>query len=872
MKRWFSAVLLVILLMQALPVDALASAGRVLTKEELDRAYALTGLGQGDGLYHNGMNANASMSGMQLAHWLEERLDTQLHNIDDVLARARYQLDALEEKYPTIYKVFSESPYYSQIQALTLQVEALRMDLSYQLERVKTDVNMIAQMRELLLDDEGTSFDSQRVRLSARIEAAEAELKELRDNIVQNADDWDSQLLEWTKSVQIGAGDETEDAVIVSLRDFMETLWKKLNLGDGSDDAIEAELRKLLKEQFARYAPQGASIDAFVDDAIALMRDTWRRYDPDGETGMAMLTEIQTLMKRLYEKYGQDGADDEALIDDLKALMRDLWQKYGPDSEISKTFTAEWKELMVQYGIDPGDMDAFSAEMNAMLEEMWKTYGPEGEDRESLIAWIKGLWSTLGAMGEDGVGKWISSLFTAQSTPISNSAPVVAVAASNSRVSRLSSAAGIQSNDYDASVTVITKNEVCLAFVIGENKTRKGVDGVIVRLRDATKPDAPLAQYTSKDGGLVILPSNLFVSNKYDEVHLYVDVDPRTQGYRNYVIEDLDLKLGGTYMDTLVPLEDAASNGSAASNASKEPYIVTGSFNGKDIMHSDYEMIYSPANSKKFTIKAVVANPSGKDLPDLMMNWYENEGGFKRIQKHWAEATTKKTTAEGYVEYTFKGAWKQKFSPNASDEQRPTFSFGKADGALSIPTRLVALRSATDEPLNEGTGAEGGVYANVLGKGFSMGFNIPVVDVNVGLELPFTKYWPRLSIDPAGFVAMWVGCPIMEEELEESSLNWESEDMKEFRRASEFVQQEGWYANYKAQFGLASDFYREKKWKFMGQSSIEIGMFAVGTGRWELDNDNEDVKSKNIQVAPGFGLTACYEYSWTISYPLLFTV
>lgn len=106
MKRWLSVVLLVILMMQALPFDALAAVGKVITKEALDRAYALTGLGQGDGVYHNGMTANEGMSGMQLAHWLEARLDNQLHNIDDILARARYQLDALKEKYPAIYNAF----------------------------------------------------------------------------------------------------------------------------------------------------------------------------------------------------------------------------------------------------------------------------------------------------------------------------------------------------------------------------------------------------------------------------------------------------------------------------------------------------------------------------------------------------------------------------------------------------------------------------------------------------------------------------------------------------------------------------------------------------------------------------------------------
>ena len=84
MKKWLSTLLLVVLLAQALPVSAMASVGRVLSDAELDRAYALTGLGKGDGLYHNGMSPNESMNGMQLVGWLEERLDERLHNIDDV--------------------------------------------------------------------------------------------------------------------------------------------------------------------------------------------------------------------------------------------------------------------------------------------------------------------------------------------------------------------------------------------------------------------------------------------------------------------------------------------------------------------------------------------------------------------------------------------------------------------------------------------------------------------------------------------------------------------------------------------------------------------------------------------------------------------
>ena len=93
--------------------------------------------------------------------------------------------------------------------------------------------------------------------------------------------------------------------------------------------------------------------------------------------------------------------------------MQKMWENYGPDSQINKTFTAAWQELMIKYGIDGDTIDAFSAEMKAMLEEMWRKYGPDGEEKDELLAFVKSLWSAIGAMGEeDGVSQWISSLFT----------------------------------------------------------------------------------------------------------------------------------------------------------------------------------------------------------------------------------------------------------------------------------------------------------------------------------------------------------------------------------------------------------------------------------------------------------------------------
>lgn len=870
MKRWLSALLLMAMLAQALPMSAMASVGRVLSDEELDRAYALTGLGKGDGLYHNGMAPNESMNGMQLVGWLKERLDEKLHNVDDVLSRARFRLAELEEKYPTLYEVFTQSPFYEEAKALALQAEQLCQDLNYRLERVETDVNMIDAMRSRMQNTEVSMFDSDRVRASARVEAATAEIIDIRSDIARNAALWDATLLEWTAKVQYDTESGSYAAITASLQALARSLWKKYNLSEGSDEAFVAELKALLKARYLRFMPGSDRADAFADDAVTLMRDMWQQYDPDGETGMAIIRQLQSLMARLYKKYGPDGAQDEALIDDVEALMRELWQDYGPQSPTNRAFASAWAALMEKYGFDGDTVDEFIAELDALAEELWNKYGPDGEGKDALLAKLRELWSAFGSLDQEGsVAQWLSSLFTAESEVVTNSAPVTAVSNALSRSSRLSAAAGVRSNDADASVTVISKDQICLSFVTGVNQQRTGVPGVQVRFKDASIAGTQLseAQY-SNEKGMVILPTNLFVADKYDEVHLYVEVDPRKQGFRNYIIEDLEVSLGQTYMDTLVPMDDEGEEeGGTVSNATSEPYMISASFNGKDIMHSEYEMIYSPANNALFTVKAVFYEPEGSQLPDLVMSWYENEGGFRSLKQYWMEPTSKQTTPEGYQEYTFTAKWKQRFSPNASEEQRPTFSFGK-EGTLKFPTKLVALRSATSVPLNEGTGAEGGVYANVIGEGLGMSFKIPIVDASISLNLPLTKYLPHLSIDPAGMVVMWIGMPILGDELEDNRLNWKSKDMKKFTQAQEAVEREGWLANYKAQYALASDYYRSMPTQFMGESSIDIGIFAVATGRWELDNENEDVKSTNVRVALGFGATMGYEYSWTMHYSL----
>ena len=678
MKRLICAILTFLLTVQAFPVDALATVGRALTSQELARAYAMTGFGEGEGVYHNGMKPNASWNASQLDDWLEEKLSKDLKTVNEIFSQSSYTLEKMKAGQPELYSKYADDGTFQKARALYLEAEKLRETLRYYQDQLKEASGVIAEMSRWMGEDGASMFDSDRVRYSARIEEAEQEIIDIRTVIVENADAWAAQI------------------------------------------------------------------------------DSLQRYLQFGPTG---------------------SADD------------------GP--------------------------------------------------------WI---------------GEWISALLSDSGEPVSNTATVSRVSPTASRMSRLSAAAGVASNTVDdVKITVIDESEVALVLQTGTNEKPVPVKDISVKASDALKPESVAETYTTNEKGTVVLPINKFTQDEFDVIHLRLEVDPTAQGYLDYIVEDLDLEKGEVYTNTLTPIGEASADGTV-SNAQDDPYVYMMSFDKKDIMHSQYDMIYSPVNNYEFEIRVGVKNTEGKSLPDLLMRYYTNDGGWS-VKECWASPTGR----EGDV-YVFKGAWKSKFAPLAdqSKGQWPTFMFGKDAGAnLTFPSMLKSNQSATEEPINEGTGPNGGVFANVLGKGLGAGFKIPTVDINVNFNIPFQQYLPRLFVDPGGFVTIYLGSAAMEDSVKKSKLNWQSKDARKFQQAQKWVEQKGAYANYKAQYNLAKDYYKTKDWKFLGTSSIDVGIFAVLTGRWELDDKDPDViASKNVSLRGGVGATISYSYSWTISYPV----
>ena len=115
MKKMITALLLLAMLIQVLPFEALATVGKVLSKEELARAYALTGLGTGglkansNGAYHDGMKPNASWNASQLNDWLDEKLAKDLNSAEDLLSQVSFTLEEMKQSNPAAYEKFTQA-------------------------------------------------------------------------------------------------------------------------------------------------------------------------------------------------------------------------------------------------------------------------------------------------------------------------------------------------------------------------------------------------------------------------------------------------------------------------------------------------------------------------------------------------------------------------------------------------------------------------------------------------------------------------------------------------------------------------------------------------------------------------------------------
>jgi len=196
------------------------------------------------------------------------------------------------------------------------------------------------------------------------------------------------------------------------------------------------------------------------------------------------------------------------------------------------------------------------------------------------------------------------------------------------------------------------------------------------------------------------------------------------------------------------------------------------------------------------------------------------------------------------------------------EELYPFIAFSKDKSAERFDTELISVKSVVDSPFEAGSDAFMGVYE----KGFGFSFQIPLGGdhtLDIAVNLPWKKYLPKITIDNAGFVTVFIGTALFGDKLEEKA-SWQSRDMQDFEDGQKRAEKAGDFAQHLAQMGAAYDYYKTQGWKFLGESKLEFGWFVLGSGRWQVDESGTDDETGVMEIRLGTGVLLKYSYSWTL--------
>ena len=582
-----------------------------------------------------------------------------------------------------------------------------------------------------------------------------------------------------------------------------------------------------------------------------------------------------------YERMKRSGPQGQGVIDRLRALtlqaeaLREelsyqqdrLRQDAGVIAELGERIEQERDELFDSTLVR---LSAKVEEAVADLKDARREVVSQHSEWEAQIRqWNMLLSKVVGAGGggtgepDDFVNSWLSELFVEKDAIETNTAPVSVVSANGTRLSRLSAMAGASANeDPKATVTVMSENQIAIRLLDG--KSGEPVEGIEVTVSDLQSEVDPRVELTDENG-VALIESSAFKADSSKNMRLKLSVDAEENGFRSFEIKELSIKLGQEWKACLVPLDD-------------KPYLYSASFNGHDILFQDWQMIFSPLNDMDFVIEAETRMPGGGETPALDLFYHDVNDYVEKIYSldpgteqeqlmEWVSLTQTKApapTRKGNT-FTWKGKWKQRLMPRTRDGMVPSFRFDGVKNSTTL-SRLISVRAVVDKPMSEGTKA----FSKVLEKGMSLSFKIPALDLKVEVNAPFQQYLPKIDINPDAFVTISWGSAIMEDATKEFKGNWKSRDFKELKEAEELFQKEGWYANAKSKMAVAYDYYKRKGWKFIGSSKLDVGLFIVGSGRWNTDSSDAKNVEKDINLRVAIGVTVSYSISLTWSIPILY--
>ena len=595
----------------------------------------------------------------------------------------------------------------------------------------------------------------------------------------------------------------------------------------------------------------------WVDDIVKT--DIYDMTDPFVRTQNALET-MKEEAPDLYEKYT---AGNEERVDLVYTVVKNSSLSEGE----AVYFRNRLEECLVTVDqnlerlTNEGD-ELFDSEIALLSEQVREATAEIEELTEDMIgfalaeAMIVFSVNTLLEGGDDpAFPLWMQDILDYGTEPeeVNVRASAVQSTGYNTRLSRISGGASVlaATNYQDVTIQVISKDDFLIKTVGKEGKPVGGVEVTVTDLNN----NYTETKKTQDTDGIAAFDSTRFKVNDDQEMELELAVNASAQGYRDFYVARIVMKQGGSRTEQLVPLAREEEG-----STRKNPYLVSASFNGYDILRQDKKVICSYFNTNEFEFRVVVDNPDNLDYePPVLHFWKYVVNEDKDKHEVTMKPTGSKKLTSTHVQYTYKAQFKKIMSAEIVKEERPFFTLKCGDKEEKTKTLLNPVRSAVEKPT-------AGPLAAVIGNdSWSLKMEISKLDLEVELTLPIDRNkLPNISFDPNGYVSVTWGSPLLEDNDFLKKLNWKNDEAERYKNAMRQYEHAMGLTDKKNELVDAYKYY--KKADDDGRSTVQkkrrvsLGWFFTACGRKDKDADDGS-RLWALTGMIGGSITFKYEYT-----------
>ncbi len=403
------------------------------------------------------------------------------------------------------------------------------------------------------------------------------------------------------------------------------------------------------------------------------------------------------------------------------------------------------------------------------------------------------------------IASWVSELMKADD-PVVTEASFSASSLFPVRqtlLGRLSPISSAQAEDENAKLRVLD-DHTCLIIVHNEND--KAIKGAKISIKDLRREKNPktIQDVTDDKGELLFENTGFGLLND----RLLFSMEITADGYRTAVIDEQGLKKGGTF--TINLKKDTKDH---------LPYIAGCSFDGRDCFYTSYNALYSSKNDAESPIRVTVINPSDQDcVVELAYQDADKKQYFHTmgLEDSAGKENTKSVTipAGERKVLTTSQEWRRKLKPggniftwsvdgkdvkdskatvmqlvihssgDAIDKYKTGSPALKSGSYTIVPTQLTVAKAKMEQPL-AGPNLIGSFF-NASSNLFNFSFPVnkddgPFAKVgSVGLDLPFSKFVPRIAVAIDGSTSIVVGTDAGNFTSDKGPIvSWKNQDAKD---------------------------------------------------------------------------------------------